>query len=90
MTLGVTGWKVGWVIAPSDLIRAIWLVHQFVVFSVATPLQEAAAISIEHAMNSDYFEKTRSIYESNRDQLMDTLQTAGFRPMKVYSILMIW
>ncbi len=42
-TFGLTGWKTGWVCAPPELSRAVRLVHQYVTFSVATPLQEAVA-----------------------------------------------
>jgi hypothetical protein len=34
-----TGWKIGWAIGPKHLIEPIWLAHQWVCFSVATPLQ---------------------------------------------------
>ncbi|KAI8909496.1 pyridoxal phosphate-dependent transferase, partial [Gorgonomyces haynaldii] len=79
---GVTGWKVGWVMAPPELVRAVWMVHQFVPFSVATPMQEAAADVIEQAMNNDFFEQTRKEYQQLRDELFETLDQVGFSPMK--------
>jgi kynurenine--oxoglutarate transaminase/cysteine-S-conjugate beta-lyase/glutamine--phenylpyruvate transaminase len=36
---GVTGWKIGWILAPPELTRSAWMVHQFLPFSVVTPLQ---------------------------------------------------
>ncbi|KAJ3000295.1 Kynurenine--oxoglutarate transaminase 3 [Globomyces sp. JEL0801] len=65
---GVTGWKIGWCIAPPELIRAAWM--------------EAGAESLEKAMTNGYFEETIKQYQSLRDQLMETLQKVGFKPMK--------
>jgi aspartate/methionine/tyrosine aminotransferase len=36
---GVTGWRTGFAIAPKELIRSIWMVHQYIPFSVTTPMQ---------------------------------------------------
>ncbi|KAJ3260815.1 Kynurenine--oxoglutarate transaminase 3 [Boothiomyces macroporosus] len=79
---GVTGWKIGWVIAPPEITRASWLVHQFLPFSVVTPLQEAGANSLEMAMTNGYFEDTTKTYQKLRDKLMKTLNDVGFHPMK--------
>jgi aspartate/methionine/tyrosine aminotransferase len=94
---GVTGWKIGWCIAPEDIIRSIWMVHQFVPFSVVTPLQvccgkrestgniinhiqEAAAVALEKAMESDYFAKNTARYEHLRNKLRDLLVANNFTP----------
>lgn len=37
--LGITGWRIGWAIAPQELIRSLWLVHQYLPFCASTPLQ---------------------------------------------------
>ncbi|KAH6563285.1 hypothetical protein BASA50_002371 [Batrachochytrium salamandrivorans] len=79
---GITGWKIGWAIAPPSLSRAIWLVHQFIPFSVATPLQEAVAESLRIAQTTSYFEDTSRQYESLRDLLYDGLESAMFNPMR--------
>lgn len=42
-TFSVTGWKIGWLIGPKDLIWNAYLVNEYNVFSVATPLQETTA-----------------------------------------------
>ncbi len=57
------------------------MVHQFLPFTVATPLQEAGAISLEIAMETDYFPSTKSTYEALRDKLMVTLEKNGLKPM---------
>lgn len=77
---GITGWKIGWCIAPRDITASLQLVHQFVPFSVVTPLQEAAAVALEHAMDSDFFGETRGIYEGLRDRLQEMLARHGLAP----------
>ncbi|KAI9104072.1 pyridoxal phosphate-dependent transferase [Phlyctochytrium arcticum] len=77
---GVTGWKIGWALGPPELIRAIWMVHQYVPFSVATPLQEATAVALEQAQTNGYFEETRATYQRLRDKLQKILVEAGLQP----------
>ncbi|KAJ3102000.1 Kynurenine--oxoglutarate transaminase 3 [Phlyctochytrium planicorne] len=77
---GVTGWKIGWCIASEEITRSIWMIHQFVPFAVATPLQEATAVSIEEAMVSDYFQKTSAQYEALRDKLRALLESNNLAP----------
>ncbi|KAJ3072484.1 Kynurenine--oxoglutarate transaminase 3 [Podochytrium sp. JEL0797] len=77
---GVTGWKLGWCMGPEDLIRACWMIHQFNTFAVATPLQEAAAVSLEQAMESEYFDETTVKYETHRDHLLNVLRKSGLAP----------
>ncbi|KAJ3216112.1 Kynurenine--oxoglutarate transaminase 3 [Dinochytrium kinnereticum] len=77
---GVTGWKIGWCIASEEIIRSIWMIHQFVPFAVVTPLQEAAGSALEQAMVSDYFQKTTAQYEGLRNQLRDLLAKNKLSP----------
>ncbi|KAJ8331186.1 arylformamidase [Batrachochytrium dendrobatidis] len=79
---GVTGWKIGWAIAPPALSRAVWLVHQFIPFSIATPLQASVAESLKIAQQTSYFQDTCRQYESLRDLLYEGLESIGFNPMK--------
>ncbi|KAI8920725.1 pyridoxal phosphate-dependent transferase [Entophlyctis helioformis] len=80
---GITGWKIGWVIAPPELTRSVWLVHQFVPFAITTPLQEAVAESLTQASSpsSTYFADTAAEYEALRDLLYNGLAAVGFKPM---------
>jgi histidinol-phosphate/aromatic aminotransferase/cobyric acid decarboxylase-like protein len=43
-SFSVTGWKIGWAIAPPPLAHALTMAHQWIPFAVATPLQEAVAV----------------------------------------------
>ena len=48
-SFSVTGWRVGWAIAPPHLAGAIRKVHDFLTVGAPAPLQEAAAFALQHA-----------------------------------------
>lgn len=78
-----TGWKIGWAVGPPALVKTIWLSHQWMVFSVATPLQEGIAKSLEQAEESfekedSYYSWVQKMYETKRDRLVQLLEEAGF------------
>jgi N-succinyldiaminopimelate aminotransferase len=75
-TFTVTGWKVGWAIGAPSLIRALNQAHQFIIFSVATPLQAAAATALD--MPIDFFDNLRRTYQAKRDFMLEALREAGF------------
>ena len=82
-TFSVTGWKVGWAVGPEPLIRAVRMAHQWIPFTVATPLQLAAATALvetEKEGNS-YFCDLRTLYERKRDLLVSALQETPFEPL---------
>ncbi|MFQ5611830.1 MAG: methionine aminotransferase [Anaerolineae bacterium] len=78
-TFSVTGWKVGWTVAAPELNQAIFRGHQFIVYSGAAPLQEAAAIALETA--SDYYAELATMYQTRRDFLAAALSQAGLKPI---------
>jgi len=75
-TYAVTGWRVGWVVAPDALSGAIRGVHDFLTVAAAAPLQEAGAVAL--AMPSSYYERTALEYLERRDTLMRILAETGF------------
>ncbi|KAI8806859.1 pyridoxal phosphate-dependent transferase [Cladochytrium replicatum] len=77
---GVTGWKIGWVIAPAPIVRSVQMVHEFVPSSIATHLQEAVATALEQAMAGTFFEETRAAYEALRDRLFTMLSSVSLNP----------
>ncbi len=77
-TFSVTGWKIGWTMAPPELTAAIRGVHQFVTFCNATPFQEAAADALRIADDTGYFDELRRDYTTRRDFLAGALRAAGF------------
>jgi aspartate/methionine/tyrosine aminotransferase len=72
----LTGWKVGWVVAPLALTRPIANAHQFLTFSTAPNLQAAAAYGL--GKSEDYFETMRADFAASRDALAAGLKQAGF------------
>lgn len=81
-TFSVTGWKVGYVLAPPDLTEALRRIHQFVTFCSSAPMQEAVAFAIETAPERGYYEKLGGSYARRLDKLFDYLQQAGLNPIR--------
>ena len=78
-TWSVTGWRIGWCLAPSDLTNAIRKVHDFLTVGAPAPLQEAAAVAL--AMPQEYFRRLADNYRERREFLVPVLQQAGFKPI---------
>jgi aspartate/methionine/tyrosine aminotransferase len=76
-TYSVTGWRVGWTIAPAVLTAAIRKVHDFLTVGAAAPLQEAGALAL--ALPDEYYRNLAAAYARRRDRLIPILQRAGFR-----------
>lgn len=76
-TFSLTGWKIGWAVAPPALTAGVRAAHQFLTFAVSTPMQHAAAA----ALNSPerYFIELRDSYRRKRDYLGGVLSDLGFR-----------
>ncbi|HKZ18855.1 MAG TPA: aminotransferase class I/II-fold pyridoxal phosphate-dependent enzyme [Acidimicrobiia bacterium] len=75
-TFSLTGWKVGWAVAPTELTNAIRSAHQFLTFATATPLQHAASVAL--GAPASYFQELRESYRSKRDLLAAGLDRLGF------------
>ncbi len=73
----VTGWRVGYCLAPAPLTAAIRKVHDFLTVGAPAPLQEAAAEAV--LFPSDYYAKLADNYRQRRDYLVPALEGAGFR-----------
>jgi aspartate/methionine/tyrosine aminotransferase len=76
-TYSVTGWRVGWVIAPPVLTSAIRKVHDFLTVGAAAPLQAAGAVAL--ALPDEYYRDLADRYRERRDLLIAALVEAGFR-----------
>ena len=77
-TWSVTGWRIGWCLAPADLTNALRKVHDFLTVGAPAPLQEAAAVAL--AMPQDYFRRLADGYRERREFLVPALVRAGFKP----------
>lgn len=76
-TYSVTGWRVGWAIAPAFLSDAIRKMHDFLTVGAPAPLQEAAAIGL--SLPQTYYLELAQGYRRRRDRLHATLTGAGFK-----------
>ena len=87
-TFSVTGWRVGWTVAPADLTGGIRKVHDFLTVGAAAPLQAAAAAAL--SMPVSYYQELASGYQGRRDRLLKILEAAGFKcfsPRGAYYIM---
>ena len=76
-TYSVTGWRVGWAVAPEKITNAIRKVHDFLTVGAPAPLQEAGAAAL--SLPPEYYAKLAEGYRVRRDQLIPALTSAGFR-----------
>jgi aspartate/methionine/tyrosine aminotransferase len=83
-TFSMTGWKIGYVIAPPHLTDAVRRTHQFITFATSTPFQEAMAAGMETAAESGYYAELASLYTGLRDQMQHGLVSAGLPVLPVY------
>jgi len=84
----VTGWRVGWAIAPPELTAAIRKVHDFLTVGAAAPLQAAGAVAL--ALPESYYQQLAEKYAERRDLLLAALRKAGFtayKPQGAYYIM---
>ncbi len=76
-TYAVTGWRVGWTIAPPAYTSAIRKVHDFLTVGAAAPLQAGGVAAM--ALPPGYYDGIAAQYHERRDLLCGALATAGFR-----------
>jgi aspartate/methionine/tyrosine aminotransferase len=87
-TYSVTGWRVGWAIAPPEPTAAIRKVHDFLTVGAAAPLQQAGAIALKSPQS--YYDKLAASYVEKRERLLKILTAAGFtvfKPRGAYYIM---
>src|SRR5467141_1168362 len=87
-TSSVTGWRVGWAIAPPEASVPIRKVHDFLTVGAAAPLQQAGAVAL--ALPDDYYAKLAANYQQRRDVLVDILDRHHFttyKPSGAYYIM---
>jgi aspartate/methionine/tyrosine aminotransferase len=73
----VTGWRIGWIVAPAELTDAIRKVHDFLTVGAPAPLQEAVATGLDQ-LGSDFYSGLAHDYRERRDLLHRALVDAGF------------
>jgi aspartate/methionine/tyrosine aminotransferase len=76
-TYSVTGWRVGYCIAPPQITSAIRKVHDFLTVGAAAPLQAAGAYAL--SLPKEYYDGLETDYRARRDLLLPVLTEAGFK-----------
>src|ERR1700756_2655784 len=87
-TYSVTGWRVGWAIAPPEATSSIRKVHDFLTVGAAAPLQQAGATALKSPQS--YYDKLAANYVEKRERLLKILERAGFtvfKPRGAYYIM---
>jgi aspartate/methionine/tyrosine aminotransferase len=75
-TYSVTGWRVGYCIAPPEITGAIRKVHDFLTVGAAAPLQAAGAYAL--SLPKEYYDTLQKDYQARRDLLLPVLEQSGF------------
>lgn len=87
-TFSLTGWKIGWAIAPPHLTAGIRAAHQFLTFATATPLQHGAIAALRAP--DSYLNQLKIDYRDKRDLLVNGLRDTGFvvyQPQGTYFVV---
>ncbi|WP_223252908.1 aminotransferase class I/II-fold pyridoxal phosphate-dependent enzyme [Arthrobacter sp. AFG7.2] len=75
-TFSLTGWKIGWLTGPEDLVAAVRTVKQFLTYSSGTPFQAAIALGL--ALPDSFYAGIAASLQAKRDILSEGLHAAGF------------
>lgn len=87
-TYSVTGWRVGWALAPPEVTQSIRKVHDFLTVGAAAPLQQAGASAL--ASPQSYYDGLSATYDKKRARLLKILENSGFtvyKPRGAYYIM---
>jgi aminotransferase len=87
-TYSVTGWRVGWALAPPETTQAIRKVHDFLTVGAAAPLQQAGASALRSPR--EYYDNLAATYLKKRERLLKILDSVGFtvyKPRGAYYIM---
>lgn len=75
-TFSLTGWKIGWAVAPAHLTAGIRAAHQFLAYSVPTPLQHGAAVMLD--LGEDHIRRIVAHDHAMLEKLRPALEDLGF------------
>ncbi|XP_050213453.1 uncharacterized protein LOC126664885 [Mercurialis annua] len=76
-TFSLTGWKIGWAIAPPHLTWGVRQAHAYLTFSTSTPMQRAATVALRAP--DSYFEELKRDYMAKKAILVEGLKDVGFK-----------
>ena len=87
-TYSITGWRLGYVIAPPEVIHSARKVHDFLTVGAAAPLQEAAVAGLE--LPDSYYRELQAAYAEKRAVFLKCLDQAGLtytKPQGAYYVM---
>ena len=79
-TFAMTGWRLGYIIASTNLMKAMRPVHDYLTVCAPTPLQMAAVTALN--LPQEYYDDMLVDYHNRRDKMMSILNAIGFRAQK--------
>ena len=88
-TYSITGWRLGYIIAPPEIVDVARKVHDFLTVGAAAPLQEAAVTGL--TFGDDYYRALQGVYTRKRDLFLrglDTLKIPHTDPQGAYYVLL--
>lgn len=80
-TFAITGWRLGYIVAPPGLAGAVRKVHDFLTICAPAPLQAAATAAM--SLPDAYFSELAGLYQERRDRFLPALRAAGLEPARV-------
>lgn len=87
-TYSITGWRLGYLIAPAAIIEGARKVHDFLTVGAAAPLQEAAVTALK--FDDEYYVRLRDLYTEKRDFFLNGLDSIGLKytvPQGAYYVM---
>ena len=87
-TYSITGWRLGYLIGPAEVVEAAKKVHDFLTVGAAAPLQEAAVVGLN--FTDSYYEELKELYTQKRDYFLAGLDRIGLShnvPQGTYFVL---
>lgn len=87
-TYSITGWRLGYIIAPAPIIETARKVHDFLTVGAAAPLQEAAVTALK--FDDSYYAELRTIYTQKKDFFIQGLERLNLKytvPQGAYYVL---
>ena len=88
-TYSITGWRLGYIIAPPNIIEVAKKVHDFLTVGAAAPLQEAAVTGLR--FGDEYYDDLREKYTAKRDLFIKGLNDIGIKhtvPQGAYYVML--
>ena len=88
-TYSITGWRLGYVIAPAEITDVVRKVHDFLTVGAAAPLQEAAVVGLK--FGDDYYRALQAEYTEKRELFLNGLDALGIKhtnPQGAYYVLL--